>query len=75
MRLTPGELDAVVDSVAKLMVNNARVADYLLLQQTALLERLVALITALNAVPDGAENLDAAAAVEATDALLKRLAK
>ena len=69
------DIDAVVESVAKVMLNNARISDYLMGQQVALLERLVAIISALNAQPEPADNLDAAAAVEATDALLKRLAK
>ena len=75
MRLTQADIDAVVESVAKVMLNNARISDYLMGQQVMLLEKLVAIISALNAQHDGSESLDAAAAVEATDALLKRLAK
>ena len=75
MKLSQGDIDALVEAVAKVMLNNARIADYLLVQQTALLERLVTLVAALNVAPDPGESLDAAAAVEATDALLKRIAR
>lgn len=71
-RLKPAELDALAESVARALLNNARIADYLLQQQTMLLEQLFALVNSLNAQEPTADH-DPAAAVEATEELLRRL--